>query len=212
MYSRNFGNWRRISDAHAITIVTEDPIRTIVLNVAIGTSRLVSPRGQSGDARPDQDVARKQGAEQHHFRRQEEPDADLAAGQAGVPANLVGVGNLHRESGLVLRHEVLGRAGNAVLVRPAVCLRGRGEIAMRRRRRRRPLDGRGLPHVVLSLLPVPDAPEEIEDEGKLEERHRSTRPTRSRRSSAWSAAQSRRPVRRRTDAATRRPARRRTSA
>ena len=31
-----------------MTIVTEDEIRTIVLNVAIGTSRIVSPRGQLG--------------------------------------------------------------------------------------------------------------------------------------------------------------------
>ena len=37
---------RRISDAQAMTIVTEDEIRTIVLNVASGTSRIVSPRGR----------------------------------------------------------------------------------------------------------------------------------------------------------------------
>jgi hypothetical protein len=30
-------------------MVTEDVIRTMVLNVAIGTSRTVSPRGQLGD-------------------------------------------------------------------------------------------------------------------------------------------------------------------
>src|SRR5215213_3481707 len=36
----------RISDAHAMTIVTEDEIRTSVLNVASGTLRIVSPRGQ----------------------------------------------------------------------------------------------------------------------------------------------------------------------
>jgi hypothetical protein len=38
----------RISDAQAITMVTEDEIRTIVFNVASGTSRIVSPRGQLG--------------------------------------------------------------------------------------------------------------------------------------------------------------------
>ena len=43
-----------------MTIVTEDRIRTIVLNVASGTFRIVSPRGQLG-ARANQDVARKQG-------------------------------------------------------------------------------------------------------------------------------------------------------
>ena len=38
----------RISDAQAITIVIEDEIRTIVLNVASGTFRIESPRGQLG--------------------------------------------------------------------------------------------------------------------------------------------------------------------
>ena len=83
----------------------------------------VSPR-PARRARPDQDVARKQGAEQHDLRGQEEPDADLAVGQTGVAPHLYGVRNLHLESGLVLRQEVLGRAGNAVLVGPAVRFRG----------------------------------------------------------------------------------------
>jgi len=39
----------RISDAHAITIVTEEEISTIVLKVASGTLRIVSPRGQLVD-------------------------------------------------------------------------------------------------------------------------------------------------------------------
>ena len=42
----NVPNCLRTSDAQAITIVTDDPIRTIVLKVAIGTLRIVSPFGQ----------------------------------------------------------------------------------------------------------------------------------------------------------------------
>ena len=41
-------SWRRFSDAQAITIVIEDVISTMVLNVASGTFRIVSPRGQLG--------------------------------------------------------------------------------------------------------------------------------------------------------------------
>ena len=77
-------------------MVTEDEIRTIVLNVASGTSRIVSPRGQLGDPVADQDVAREQGPEQHDFRREEQPDADLPVGQTGIAANFYGVGNVHR--------------------------------------------------------------------------------------------------------------------
>ena len=130
-----------------MTIVTEDVIRTIVLNVASGTFRIVSPARPARRPGPDQDVAREQGAEQHDLRGQEEPDADLAVGQTGVAAHLDGVGNVHLESGLVLRQEVPGRAGNAVLVGPAVRFRGHEEIAVRGRRRSRPLDRRGLPRV-----------------------------------------------------------------
>src|SRR4029079_9226349 len=75
------------------------------------------------------------------------------------------------ESGLELRREVLGRARNAVLVRPAVRFWGRCEITVRGRRRRRPLECRGLPRILPGLLPLPDAPEEIEDERNLEEGH-----------------------------------------
>jgi hypothetical protein len=35
-------------DAQAMTMVTDDVIRTIVLNVASGTLRIESPRGQLG--------------------------------------------------------------------------------------------------------------------------------------------------------------------
>src|SRR5215218_11120969 len=48
MYRRNVVRRPRISDAHAITIVIEEVIRTMVLNVAIGTFRIVAPRGQLG--------------------------------------------------------------------------------------------------------------------------------------------------------------------
>src|SRR6476660_2179441 len=62
---------------------------------------------------------------------------------------------------LVLRHEISGRAGNAVFVRPAVRLRNLEEIAVGGRRGSRPLDRRGLPGVVVGLLAFPDAPEEV---------------------------------------------------
>ncbi len=54
----------------------------------------VSPRPDRRP-RPDQDVARKQGPEQHDLRGQEEPDADLAVGETGVAAHLDGVRDLH---------------------------------------------------------------------------------------------------------------------
>src|SRR4029453_12506717 len=71
---------------------------------------------------------------------------------------------------LVLRPEVLRRSRNAVLIGPAVRCRRAEEIAVRRRRGSRPLNRRCLPRVLSDLLPLPDAPEEIEDEGKLEQR------------------------------------------
>src|SRR5512133_2688575 len=46
-------------------------------------------------------------------------------------------------SRLVLRQEVLGRSGNAVLVGPPVRFRGHEEIAVRGRRGSGPLDRRG---------------------------------------------------------------------
>ena len=46
---RNVPKRLRINDAQAMTIVTDDVIRTMVLNVAIGTLRIESPRGQLGD-------------------------------------------------------------------------------------------------------------------------------------------------------------------
>jgi hypothetical protein len=46
MYIRNVPKRLRFNDAQAITMVTEDEIRTMVLNVASGTFRIVSPRGQ----------------------------------------------------------------------------------------------------------------------------------------------------------------------
>ena len=48
MYIRNAPNRLRMSDAQAITIVTEEVMSTIVLNAASGTFRIVSPRGQLG--------------------------------------------------------------------------------------------------------------------------------------------------------------------
>src|SRR5207237_4867863 len=115
-----------------------------------------------------QDVAREQRSEQHDLRGEEEPDADLPVGQTGVAPDLYGVGDLHR-SDLVLGPEVLGSSGDAVLVRAPVRFRHAEEISVRRGRGSRPLNRRGLPWVVADLLPLPDAPEEIEDEGKLEE-------------------------------------------
>src|SRR4029453_14071225 len=71
---------------------------------------------------------------------------------------------------LVLRPEVLRRSRNAVLIGPAVRCRRAEEIAVRRRRGGRPLNRRPLPPVISDFLPFPDAPEEIEDEGKLKQR------------------------------------------
>ena len=66
-----------------------------MLSVASGTFRIVSPRGQLRRPRPDQDVAGKQGAEQHDLGGQEEPDADLAVIETGVGARVYGVGDVH---------------------------------------------------------------------------------------------------------------------
>ena len=46
MYIRKVSKRRRFSDAHAMTMVTEDEIRTTVFKVAMGTFSIVDPRGQ----------------------------------------------------------------------------------------------------------------------------------------------------------------------
>ena len=56
------------------------------------------PRGSGLSVRradAKQDVRGKQGAKQHHFRGEEEPDADLGVIKAGVLARLYCVGNVH---------------------------------------------------------------------------------------------------------------------
>src|SRR5262245_47253939 len=46
MYSRKVLNRRRISEAQAITMVTDEVMSTMVLKVAIGTLRMLDPWGQ----------------------------------------------------------------------------------------------------------------------------------------------------------------------
>src|SRR4051812_49008531 len=71
----------------------------------------------------------------------------------------------------ILHREVLGRARQAVIVRTAISDWLFDEVAMRRRRRREPLEGGRLPRIVTHFLAVPDAPEEIDDERNLREAH-----------------------------------------
>ena len=47
MYRRYFPKSFILSDAQDITIVTDDPMRTMVLSVASGTLRIVAPSGHS---------------------------------------------------------------------------------------------------------------------------------------------------------------------
>ena len=98
------------NDAQAMTTVMVEMIRTRVLNVPIGM--FSQPCGQfSRRADAQQDVGGEQRAEQHDFRREKQPDADLGVVKAGVRARLDCVGNFHECSGLrlglVLRGEIL---------------------------------------------------------------------------------------------------------
>ena len=69
---------------------------------------------------------------------------------------------------LVLRGEVFGFAGHAVLVGATVDFRDLGEIAVGRRRWRLPFERGRIPRIIrLNLWPIVDAPKEINDERDL---------------------------------------------
>ena len=98
MYRRYFEKSSIFSDAHDITIVTDEPISTTVLSVASGTFRIVAPSGHVVGAGPQDDVGREERAEEHDFGREKQPDAELDVVQPGVGPRLYGVGNLfHRQ-------------------------------------------------------------------------------------------------------------------
>src|SRR5262249_42224924 len=80
--------------------------------------------------------------------------------------------SLSRFLGFELRTEVLGRARHTVLVRRAVDDRLGEEVAVSRRRRRRPLEGRRFPRILVHGLAPEDAREEVDDERQLEESQR----------------------------------------
>ncbi len=86
MYMRYFLKSLSLSDAHDITMVTDEPMRMMVLSVASGTFRNSRPWCQvpAGSARAQQHVRGEQGAEEHHLGGEEEPDAQLGVIQAGI--------------------------------------------------------------------------------------------------------------------------------
>jgi len=125
-----------------------DVISTSVLTVA---DRDIQPAARPvalRSAHAQQDVRREQRAEQHDFRGQEEPDADLGVVKAGV----WGVLQLCRECPCLVRfvlgREIPGVARHAVFIWPAMHFDGLEEIAVRRRRGGLPFQGRGLPGIV----------------------------------------------------------------
>src|SRR5258707_882180 len=74
----------------------------------------------------------------------------------------------HGLFGFVLWREIRGVPGHAVLVRAAIDVGNLREIAMRRRRRGLPFQGRGVPGIIRSyFLPILDAPEQVDNERDL---------------------------------------------
>jgi hypothetical protein len=90
MYTRNFRRFFSARDAHDIT--NQDHRihggqRDVQVLVPVGPCRRTDP---------EEDVRGEQRAEEHHFRRQEEPDPELRVVDAGVRPRFDGIRYLHR--------------------------------------------------------------------------------------------------------------------
>src|SRR5215470_7443550 len=99
-------------------------------------------------------------------RNNQIPSFPLARPVSGRGSTVYGISML-RALRFELRREILGGARYAVLVRAAIDDRLRQEIAVARRRRRRPLERRGLPRIPIDERAPLDAREEIDDERNL---------------------------------------------
>src|SRR5437764_10541810 len=83
---------------------------------------------------------------------------------------------LGRFDRFVLHRIIAFAAWETVFIRPAIGYRCMNKISVRRRRRRSPLQRGRFPWIVVHLLAVFDAPEEINDERDLGETHDPGRP------------------------------------
>ena len=153
-----------------MTIVIDEVMSTIVFSVASGTFRNSVPFGQSGAPDSDQDVAGEERPEQHHLRGQEEPDADLAVGEARIGTDVNCVGNLHR----------LNQASNWAVksfLAPGTLYSYGPRCASGTTAKLPCGGGEGAAHSIVVAsqglsptgFPVLDAPEEIDDERDLED-------------------------------------------
>src|SRR4051812_39363872 len=100
------------------------------------------------------------------------PSLPLVSPVSGRVSTVYGIFIESQKSGslrLELRREILRRARNAVFVRTPVDDRLGDEVAVSRRRRRRPLEGRRLPWILVYHFAPDEAGEEVDDERNLEQ-------------------------------------------
>ena len=110
---------------------------------------LSSPCGHSARADAQEDVGRKQRAEQHDFRREEQPDAELAVGEPGVGPRLrrCTESPCYARSGSNWGVKSFAAPGTLYSYGPRYTTGSVEEVAVSGRRRRRPLERRRLPRV-----------------------------------------------------------------
>src|SRR5437762_3308033 len=99
-------------------------------------------------------------------RNNQMPSVPLASPESGRGSTVYGISMLGALR-VELRREVGGGARDAVLVRAAIHHRLSDEVAVSGRRRRRPLERRGLPRVLVDQRAPLDAAEEVHDERQL---------------------------------------------
>ncbi len=94
----NLPNWRTLHAAQASSVVMAESASSSVLMVPSVT--LSQPCGQVPGLRADaqQNVGGKKSAEEHHFGRQKQPDAELGVVNAGVRPVFNCVGDFHEKS------------------------------------------------------------------------------------------------------------------
>src|SRR5262249_32710911 len=101
-------------------------------------------------------------------RNNQIPSLPLARPVSGRGSTVYGISML-RTLRFELRREVFGGARHAVLVCAAIDDGLGHEIAVARRRRRRPLERRRFPRIPIDERAPLDAREEVDDEGNLEQ-------------------------------------------
>src|SRR4030095_9573218 len=134
---------------------------------------------------PEKNVGGKKSAEEHYFRCEKKPDADLGVPKASIGPRGDLVRNFHDCSlgvhwnfrlgpssfalahRIVLHRVIAPASRKAVFIRPAIRDRRRDKVAVWRRGGGRPFQRGRFPRIVVYLFPVADAPEKINDEKNL---------------------------------------------